>query len=38
LLPGEATSFTVTTAAPLDPGALTVPRVLRSANQLVAQP
>jgi beta-mannosidase len=37
LLPGEATSFTVTTGAPLDPEALTTPRVLRSANQLVAQ-
>ena len=37
LLRGESTSFTVTTAASLDPGALTAPRVLRSANQLVAQ-
>jgi beta-mannosidase len=36
LLPGEGTSFTVTTGASLGPGALTAPRVLRSANQLVA--
>jgi beta-mannosidase len=35
LLPGEGTSFTVTTDAPLDPQALTAPQVLRSANQLV---
>jgi beta-mannosidase len=38
LLPGEGTSFTVTTGASLGPEALTAPRVLRSANQLVAQP
>jgi beta-mannosidase len=38
LLPGEGTSFTVTTGSPLDPEALTAPRVLRSANQLVARP
>jgi beta-mannosidase len=35
LLPGDASSFTVTTAATLDPDALTAPRVLRSANQLL---
>jgi len=35
LMPGERTSFTVTTTASLDAEALTAPRVLRSANQLV---
>jgi beta-mannosidase len=38
LLPGETTSFTVITGAHIDPSALTAPQVLRSANQLVAQP
>jgi beta-mannosidase len=37
LLQGEITAFTVTTGARIDPEALTAPRVLRSANQLVAQ-
>jgi beta-mannosidase len=37
LLPGEATSFTVTTKSRLAPEALTTPRVLRSANQLVVR-
>jgi beta-mannosidase len=37
LLPGEATSFTVITSARLDSEALTTPRVLRTANQLVVQ-
>jgi beta-mannosidase len=36
LLPGETASFVVTTAASIDSEALTAPRVLRSANQLVA--
>ena len=36
LMPGEHTSFTVTTGASLGPEALTSSRVLRSANQLVA--
>jgi beta-mannosidase len=35
LLPGDTASFTVTTGAFLDAEALTAPRVLRSANQLV---
>jgi len=37
LLPGEGTAFTVTTSASLDPEALTAPRVLRSANQLITR-
>jgi beta-mannosidase len=36
LLPGDTASFTVMTGASLDMEALTAPRVLRSANQLVA--
>ncbi|MHA7134660.1 glycoside hydrolase family 2 protein [Oerskovia turbata] len=35
LLPGESATFMVSSPGPLDPGALTARRVLRSANQLV---
>jgi beta-mannosidase len=36
LLPGESTTFTVTSAAELDPAALTDPPVLRCVNDLVS--
>ena len=35
LLPGETTSFQVTSTAKLDPDAFLSPRVLRSANDLL---
>jgi beta-mannosidase len=38
LLPGESHTFTVTTAATVDPEAFTAPEVLRSANCLVSSP
>ncbi|WP_407951740.1 glycoside hydrolase family 2 protein [Plantactinospora veratri] len=37
LLPGESTTFTVRSAAPLDPAALTAPPVLRCVNDMVAR-